>query len=245
MSAKPLKCIIIDDSELDRLVIERMVLEDPRFSLAGVFSNPVESLECLASGGVDLIFLDINMPLLSGIDFLNSLPAPPVCIFITLYPEYAPDAFEANAIDYLLKPVKADRFGKAADRVIEYQAIKEKALKYDLSFEEEFLIIKEGTQINKVLHNEIIYLEALTNYTKIVTTQKKFITLHNLKNLVAKLPQDRFLRIHRSYAVAMDKIRSIAKNELLVNKETLPIGKSYRQFISERFLNSKPSLKNK
>jgi len=225
---KNLHCVIIDDNRLDRMLLEEYISRHSFLSIAGSFHNAVESLEFIQRGNIDLLFIDVDMPVINGIDFLKSLQNPPPCIFVTVHPEFAIDAFDIQAIDYLLKPVKQERLDRAIQRTLELFEIKAKAVEYSLLFENDFLMIKEGTAVSKVNIHEILYLEALTNYTKIITARKNYITLNNLKNFLDHLPVDRFLRIHRSYAVAIDKIQGLDGNDLVVAEHRLPLGKTYR-----------------
>jgi DNA-binding LytR/AlgR family response regulator len=228
---KPINCLIIDDEEIDRLLIKDYVASSPNLKLIGTYSNAFESLNAMRAENIDLLLLDIDMPVINGVDFLKTFETHPLCIFITSHPEFALDAFELHAVDYLLKPVKKDRFDVAVARADELIGIRKKALSYDLSFEKETLTIKEGTSINKVMFDDIIYLEALTNYTKVVTRARKYITLKNLKNFLEKLPPEKFLRIHRSYAVAKNKITSLQHDEVVIGEHKLPLGKTYRKQI--------------
>jgi DNA-binding LytR/AlgR family response regulator len=230
---KPLNCVIIEDNQVDRLLLEEYLSTYPFLTITASFTNPIESLEYLKRGVTDLLFIDFDMPFINGIDFVKSFPDAPPCIFITVHPEFAIDAFDIQAIDYVLKPVKPERLEKAIQRTMELLDIKSKALQYNLQFENDFLMIKEGTSISKVNIADIFYLEALTNYTKVVTAQKKYITLNNLKSFLDYLPQNRFMRIHRSYAVAVDKIQGLYKNEIQVGEQRLPLGKTYRQDVKK------------
>jgi DNA-binding LytR/AlgR family response regulator len=228
-----INCLIVDDEEIDRMMVEDLVLDHPSLHLVESFSNAIESLETLKSKDIELLFLDIDMPVISGVDFLKKLSTPPLCIFITSHVDYALDAFDLHAVDYLLKPVKKERFDLSIKRAIELISIRKKALNYDLNFENDRLTIKEGNSINKVAINDIIYLEALTNYTKVVTGERNYITLQNLKNFLEELPQDKFLRVHRSYAVAKNKITSAKDGELKVGSASIPLGKTYKKMISK------------
>lgn len=231
---KLLNCVIIEDNEVDRTLMEEYLSQYSFLKRTGSFSNPVESLEHLQRGDTDLLFIDIDMPVINGIDFLRSMQNPPNCIFVTGHPEFAVDAFDIHAIDYILKPIKPDRLDKAIQRTLELLEIKAKALQYSLYVENDYLMIKEGTTLNKVNIGDIVYLEALTNYTKVITDKKRFVTLTNLKNFLDYLPSARFLRIHRSYAVAIDKVARMDKNELLVGEQRLPLGKTYRHEVKKR-----------
>jgi DNA-binding LytR/AlgR family response regulator len=243
MGNTPINCLIIDDDRLDTLVIDNNIATIPSFRLMATYSNPIESLEFVRAGSVDLLFLDVHMPALNGVDFLKSLDHPPLCIFITQHAEYAIEAFEAQAIDYLLKPVKPERFRQAANRAIDYFAIREKALQYSFRFDNDFLLVKEGSSTTKVLVNDILYIEALANYTRIITVDRKLITLSNLKQFMQQLPADRFLRIHRSYAVALEKVKTVLLSEVIVGDTPIPIGKLYRQEMIRRFESAPRNIK--
>ncbi|MEO6000125.1 MAG: LytTR family DNA-binding domain-containing protein [Chitinophagaceae bacterium] len=231
-----INCIIVDDSRLDRLIVEDFVQQYADFKLKGCFSNPLECIETLKTQKIDVLFIDIDMPVMNGVDFFKTLKDPPVCVFITGYADYALEAFEIHAFEFLLKPVKKERFEEAVRRLRDLFQIQEKALQYELHFEKDKITIKEGSSINKVQSNDIIYLEALTNYTKVVTPNKKYTTLCNLKNFIDKLPPEKFLRIHRSYAVAVDKIQRVENGMLQLGTFSLPIGKTYRQQINKVLL---------
>ena len=230
---EPINCIIVDDEELDRMVVEDFVYNTASLKLLGSFSNALECVDTINTKDIELLFLDIDMPVINGVDFLKKLAVPPLCIFITSHVDYALDAFELHAVDYILKPLKKERFIAAVERTVELISIRQKALHYDLNFENDRLTIKEGNIINKVLINDIIYLEALTNYTKVVTKGKKYITLNNLKNFLEDLPQDKFLRVHRSYAVAKNKINSAKDGEIQLGDYKVPMGKTYRKMINQ------------
>ncbi|WP_153796948.1 LytR/AlgR family response regulator transcription factor [Foetidibacter luteolus] len=235
----PINCIIVDDNEIDRLIVEEYLQDYPEFKLTGSFCNPLESVAAMQQQNIAVVFMDIDMPVMNGIDFFKTVNNPPLCIFITSHPDYATDAFEVHALDYLVKPLDKQRFDRSVNRLKELLQIKAKALHYDLQFERDTLTIKEGTAITRINMQDIIYLEAITNYTRIVTPSKKHITLSNLKNLMDQLPDKKFIRIHRSYAVAVDKIERIENKELFAGLVALPIGKTYRSSISS-FMIRKP-----
>lgn len=230
---KTLDCVIIEDNPIDRALLESYVSTYGFLRLVGSFSNPIECLGILKTARIDMLLSDIDMPGMNGIEFFKSLENPPLCIFITVHPEFALDAFDVQAIDYLLKPLKPERFRKALERAMELIDIKGKAVEYSLRFENNYLMVKEGTVSNRVQIADILYLEALTNYTKIITFQKKYITLNNLKNFLECLPEEDFVRIHRSYAVAVDKIRGIEANEILIGDQRLPLGKTYKPAVKK------------
>lgn len=232
---KVLNCVVIDDNEVDRSLLEAYLSKYPFIRVTGSFSNPVESLDHLQQTNTELLFVDIDMPVINGIDFMKSVQQPALnCIFVTAHPEYAADAFDVQAVDYILKPIKEQRLDRAVQRTLELLEIRSKAIQYSLFIENDYLMIKEGTSISKVNIGDIEYLEALTNYTKVITAKRKYITLNNLKNFLDYLPTTRFIRIHRSYAVALDKIEGMDKNDLLIAGQRLPLGKTFRQEVKKR-----------
>ena len=238
----PVNCVIVDDNEIDRLVIEDYLLNHSWLKLAGSFSNPLESVALLQSNNISIVFMDIHMPVANGIDFFKTIANPPLCIFVTDHPDHATDAFDVNAIDYLLKPVSKERFDKAVNRAHTFLQIKTKALHYDMQVEKDTITIKEGSSINKLYIHDIIYLEAISNYTRIVTAFRKYITLSNLKQLMDQLPENKFVRIHRSYAVAINKINRIENREVYAADAILPVGKTYRQEVNAFMLKKTVSL---
>jgi DNA-binding LytR/AlgR family response regulator len=230
-SLQLISCLIVEDHSVERMYVQSQVGKYDFLDLRGSFSHPLEAISFLSQSAVDLLLLDIDMPLMSGLDFLKSLQNPPMCIFITSHPEYALESYEVHAFDFLLKPLDTQRFEKAILRLKEYIETRQKARLYEVQFEDDFISIKEGFDVVQLRLSEIIYLEALQNYTKIVTNRHKYLTLFNLKSFMEKLPEEKFLRIHRSYAVARNKIQKMMDNELILQDITLPIGKTFRQEI--------------
>lgn len=226
-----LQCIIIEDNDVDREALIHYLRDYSFLHINASFSNPVEALEILNNSKIDLLFSDIDMPGISGIDFFKTLKNPPLCIFVTVHPEYAIEAFDVQAVDYIMKPIRIERLDKAIHRTLELMEIKSKALQYTINFEKDSLMIKEGTTSSKVFIGDILYLEALTNYTKVITEKKKYITLQNLKGFLEFLPKEKFVRIHRSYAVAIDKVEEVTASEIKIGGQALPLGKTYRQSV--------------
>ncbi len=233
MKSFPLiNCAIIEDDELDRDIAEDFLSQIPFINHIGSFSSPFDAMGTLKNGNIQLLLLDLDIPVVNGLDFYKSLPIKPLCIIITAHPEYALEGYEANVLDYIVKPLKFERLQKAVNLAKEYLEIKEKAALFDVSFDDNILSIKEGTTIIQLKTKDIIYLEALGDYTKIITSEKVYMTLLGLKLFIEKLPENKFLRIHRSFAVSVDKIRKLKDNELILDEIHLPVGKTFRRDVN-------------
>lgn len=235
-TARPLHCLIVDDNELDRALVAQYLRPHTWLKSIGSFENPLACVSVLAATEVEVLFLDIDMPVVNGINFIKTVKNPPLCVFITNHTDYATDAFDVQAFDYLLKPVNAERFDRTLARIRDYFEIQEKVQHYDTLLERDTITFKEGTAIAKVATSDIIYLEALANYTKVVTADRQYITLNNLKNFLEALPPDAFMRIHRSYAVAKKCITGLDRGDVLLGKHRLPFGKTYRKEIQNSLL---------
>jgi DNA-binding LytR/AlgR family response regulator len=233
--------IIVDDEPLAQDVLETYIEKMPELRLVQKCNNAFEANEALKQHSVDLMFLDIQMPQLTGTDFLRSLSHPPKVIFTTAYSNYALDGFELNAIDYLLKPISMDRFLKAVNKAVEQinAGKKAEAPAADAAAEEspDYIFVKADKKLVKVNFQEIIYIEGLKDYVIIRLDNSRVITLQTMKSLEDKLPTDKFRRIHRSYIVNIDKIDAIVGNMIEVNEKGqvkhLPVGKNYRDELLE------------
>lgn len=215
------------------MVIESFFETHPDFELSGSFSDPVESIHQLINHPPDILFLDIEMPAINGIDFLRSLPNPPLCIFITSHPEFALDAFELFALDYILKPLTKDRFDTAVSRIESFIDIRKKALSYEHYLDNDSVIIQEGYDTHRILLSEILYMEALKDYTRIFTKNKSYITLGNISRILEGFNAPQFKRVHRSYAINPKYINSIIENNIYIGNNQIPIGKTYKSTVSE------------
>lgn len=231
MNIEPIRYLIVDDNELDRLAIETLAEKLPNLRHCGSFENPLEAIAAIEAIKPDLVFLDVEMPLASGITLLKAVRnSVSMAIFITSFPEFALEGFELSALDYILKPFTEERFAQSMKRVNEYWEMKSKSLAYDISVEQESIIIKQGHDQMKIQLREIIYLEAMNDYTKLVLDGKQYITLVNLSRFLEQLPTSFFIRVHRSYAVAIPKIEKSVNHEVyLGNDIQLPVSKSYRK----------------
>lgn len=225
--------IIVDDEPLAQDVLETYIGKIPELNLVRKCSNALEANEALKANDIDLMFLDIQMPQLTGTDFLKTLSDPPLVIFTTAYPNYAIEGFELNALDYLLKPISLERFMKAVNKAMDQIELQRREAGGSApGAEDEYFFVKADKKLVKVNFKDIIYIEGLKDYVIIRMDTSRVITLQTMKSLEDKLPQNVFRRIHRSYIVNIDRINAIVGNMVEVMEKNqakhLPIGKNYR-----------------
>lgn len=226
-------CIIIDDDEIDRLTIVSYVKRFPNLKISGVFESAAEALISIEKEPIDILFCDIDMPSLNGLDFRKKTMKVPVCVFITAYPEHAVESFELDTLDFIVKPLKIERFTQTISKIEEYMELKLKAQLFESTIGGDVIYIKEGHTETKVKLHDILYLEGLKDYTKIVTSTKKHCVLNSIGNLLKVADFKSFVRIHRSFAVQKHYIEKKMSNELLLNNGVLiPIGRSYKENLS-------------
>ena len=224
-----LKCAIVDDSTLQRLSIVRLIEHHPALDLIAEYNNAIEAKMGLAEAEIDLIFLDIEMPILSGFDLLDDLTVKPQVIFVTGKTKYAFKAFDYDAVDYLRKPISKERFLNAV-----HKAITNYKLKNDEGYDEEdFIFVKSNLKKRKVFLNELRYIEALGDYVKLVTEHDAFVVLSTMKAFEALLPSERFLRIHKSYIVNLDKVERYNSKVIELDKEQLPLSRNRKADLVE------------
>src|SRR4051812_2398829 len=222
-----MKAIAIDDERIALEVVKAHAAKVPYIELAGLFTDAFKAMEYLQNEPVDLIFLDIKMPDISGIEFFNSLSRKPLLIFTTAYTEHAVTSFEMDAVDYLLKPFSLARFIKGCNKAYELHKIRNVAAMAD------HLYVKTGYEQVKVLYDDILYLEAAGNYVTFVLKDKQVLSRSTFAEAINLLPADKFVRIHRSYIVSLKKIDKIEKHQVTIGKVTLPIGDAYSHQLIE------------
>jgi DNA-binding LytR/AlgR family response regulator len=223
-------CVIIDDEPLASELLQSYVGQEPQLKLLGTFNDAEDGVEFIQDNQVDLIFLDIQMPHINGIQLLKSLEQPPMVIFTTAYSEYAVQGFELDAIDYLLKPFDIKRFQRAVTKACEYQ----RSLSRTEADKNPYIFIKSEYQVIKINYDDIRYIEALDDYIKICTTNSRpVLTLMTLKTIMEKLPADKFARVHRSYIISLDKIESVRNKRIKIGEIEIPIGSSYADNINK------------
>ena len=226
---KHINCIIIDDDEIDRLTVTSFVKRNPVFNIVGIFEDPIEAISVIQKEKIDVLFLDIDMPEMSGIEFRKIAKSVPICIFVTAHPEFAVESFELDTLDFIVKPIKYDRFCQAVKRIEDYMELKQKASLFEANIGGDIIYIKEGTEQIKIKLHDILYLEALKDYTKIVTENKHYCVLSSLGLLIKEDNFSAFIRIHRSYAIQKHYVSKILSNDVMLqNDSILPIGRSFR-----------------
>jgi DNA-binding LytR/AlgR family response regulator len=232
-----IRCIIVDDELLAQQVIQNHLNRINGFQVMANCGNTVEAVAALRTFDIDLIFLDIQLPGISGLDFLRNLQNPPLVILTTAYAEYAMEGYEFSVIDYLLKPISFERFYKAISKIMDGKLFVQPAGEKDNS-RSNHIFVKSGSKFFKVNFSEIMYIEAMKDYLKIHTPDYKLVTLQTMGEMEKLLPANQFLRVHKSFIVAVSFIRSIYGNNIEIEKATIPIGISYKnsvmQFISRK-----------
>lgn len=234
-----LNCIAIDDEPLALEIITDYISRVPFLKLLRSFDNAVDSIDFIRSNKVDLMFLDIEMESLTGIQLVHALPDRPQIIFTTAYDRYAVEGFELDAADYLLKPISFERFVRSVDRVYndflkKGRGSDENPIPTPTVRDASFIFVKTESRLQKIAVDEILYVEGQGDYLRIITKTIKVMTLQNFKKLEAVLPPDNFVRVHKSYLVALDKIENIAKNRIKIGEKLIPISDSYHDAFYEK-----------
>lgn len=232
-----INCLVVDDEPIARKGMLEHIRQIDFLDCVAECRSAIEATQWLQTKKIDLIFLDIQMPKLTGIDFLKNLQNPPLVVFTTAYPEYAIEGFELDVLDYLLKPISFARFYKASAKAYDYLSLK---TKYDGNHVEDFFFIKCNQKIEKIKVADVLYIEGMSNYIIVHTTQKKYITYLTFKAVEEQLPQNVFIRIHKSFLVSLNAVKTIDGNELKLESVSLPISKNYKEEvlgkISKRFI---------
>lgn len=229
-----IQTLLVDDEYLALKLLEDYLSKLPEFGIVEKFRSPLKAVELINSRKIDLLFLDIQMPSLSGTNLLKTLTYQPVTIFTTAYSEYAAEAFDLNAADYLVKPFSFERFLQAVNKAKDQ--LKKKSVSRTIGSTEnyshqDFLSVKSEGKFVKIPLNEIVYIEGLREYVKIICTSGYFITLESLKNLESILPSGKFLRVHKSYIVAIDKVRALSGNMLETGDTEIPLSREKKEEI--------------
>lgn len=228
------KCLIIDDELPARALIKTYLESVVDFEVLGSFNNAIAGLDFLKNNYVDLIFLDIQMPQMTGLVLLKSLEIKPKVVFTTAYREFAADAFDLEALDYLVKPISEERFMKTISKYLQLQEYKQNSTAISTTLEEAYIFLKVGKEQKKVFLSDILYIEGLKDYIKVYTSEGMFVVYERLCYMEAKLPESRFVRIHKSFIVSIDKILTYNNDTVKVESQEIPIGRIYKKgFMSQ------------
>jgi len=222
-----IKCIIVEDEVLAQDVIQSHLRKIDRLELVGVYRNAPEAMEALTNQEVDVMFLDIRLPGMSGLNFLRSLTDPPLVVLTTAYAEYALESYEFSVIDYLLKPISFERFSRAVSKITDGRLFSQVSKERDRSMEDH-IFIKSNSKFFKVNFSEIVYVQGMKDYLKIHTPEYTLVTHQTMNELEKILPARQFIRIHKSYIVAIARIRTIYGNSVELGNTTIPIGINYK-----------------
>ena len=231
-----INCIIIDDEPLARKGLKEYIQDVAFLYLAGTFDNPLQANDLISGGVTELVFLDIQMPRITGLEFLKSLKNPPPVIFTTAFPQYALEGFDLNALDYLVKPISFERFFKSALKAKEYYEVRRQFQAESSGQVADYFFIKADNKLVKIMLTEVLFVEALQNYVSIQTTSQKFITYLTFKSVEEYLPSDRFIKTHKSYIIAAEKVDSIEGNNIRVGNHDIPISRNMKEEVMEKLL---------
>ncbi|GAA4276167.1 LytR/AlgR family response regulator transcription factor [Aquimarina mytili] len=237
-----IKCIIIDDEPYAIKIIESHLASFKNIELLGSFSNPIEALETIEQGQVDAMFLDINMPEMSGLDFIKNSKHNYQIIITTAYREYAVESFELDVLDYLVKPIPFNRFLKTVNKLS--QAINQSQSKNGeyTGSKEPFIFLKVDKKLVKILLKDILYIESLKDYIKVITTHGNYLVHKSLTGITEELPNSNFIRVHRSYTIAIDKIKSVEGNLVEIDSKKIPIGRNYVKHVKDTIFSNNKDL---
>jgi DNA-binding LytR/AlgR family response regulator len=228
-----LKYVIVDDDEISRIRIEAEASKFPFLTKTAICSHAIEAFEFISQFQTDIVFADIEMPDINGLELIKSLSGKVTApVFVTTHPEFAIESYEIEAFDYLMKPISSERFEKCALRLRDFFQLRANAFAFNKEQEADFIIIKQGYDRYKIPLQEILYLEAMKDYTRIVTRDEKYLVLGTFTNMHEKLTAEKFARIHRSYIVNIDKINAVTVNKIHIDGYELPVGKLYKNILS-------------
>lgn len=234
-----INCIVIDDEPLARKGLKEYIADVDFLNLIGEFDSPLKAADLISRGEVQLLFLDIQMPKITGLEFFRTLQNPPPVIFTTAYPQYALDGFEMNALDYLVKPISFDRFLKAALRSKEFYEVREKNQPGTSGPAADYFFIKADNKLVKLMYDDILFAEAMQNYVVIHTKDKKYMTYLTFKSVEDYLPFDKFIKTHKSYIISAARIESIEGNDIRIGPHHVPISRNLKDEVMDKLLKGK------
>ncbi|NQV75959.1 MAG: response regulator transcription factor [Bacteroidetes bacterium] len=235
-----IRCLVVDDEPLALDILEDYISKVPFLTLVKTTTSAIEGLSLVQSDAIDLVFLDVQMPELTGIQFLKIINGKCDVILTTAYSQYALDGYELDVVDYLLKPIAFDRFYKAAQKVLQSSGNTNSSAPEVLSVQKnhDFIFVKTEHKIQKIYLDDILYIEGLKDYISIFTRSERVITLQNLKKMEESLPSKSFIRVHKSYIIALGKIESIERSRIQIGEKIIPIGDTYREYFFKQIENT-------
>jgi len=232
MSNLTLNCLVVDDDSLSRNILEDLINDTTSLNLAASCQDPIQAFNFLKEHQVDLLFLDIEMPKMDGMEMLRNLNPLPQVVLVTSHTEYAVESYEYDVTDFIKKPITPARFLKAIDKV--YKRLSTEETK--ITTKGDTIFIKSDSRLVQINTNKIFWIEALGNYMRVITENGKYTILSTMKDVASKLPSDEFVRVHRSFIVRVDKIKSIEDNYIIIDEKQINIGKAYKDGLN-KFLN--------
>jgi DNA-binding LytR/AlgR family response regulator len=235
-----IRCLVVDDEPLALDILEDYISKVPFLNLVKTTTSAIEGLSLVQSDAIDLVFLDVQMPELTGIQFLKIINGKCDVILTTAYSQYALDGYELDVVDYLLKPIAFDRFYKAAQKVLQSTVNTNSSAPKVLSVQKnhDFIFVKTEHKIQKIYLDDILYIEGLKDYISIFTRSERIITLQNMKKMEESLPSKSFIRVHKSYIIALGKIESIERSLIQIGEKIIPIGDTYREYFFKQIENT-------
>lgn len=235
---KKIKCIVVDDEALARKLLKNYIDQIPYLELIALCKNPMEAMSILQSETIDVMFLDIQMPQITGISFLKSLNQKPLVVFTTAYEKYALEGYALDVVDYLLKPFGFERFFQAVNKVsARLQVATNSTISQPIIPKEspkDYILVKSEHRIHRLKFADILYIQSMQAYVSYHTEKERILSLYTMKKLETQLPKEQFIRIHKSYIVSIDKIEVLEGNQVVIGKMKLPIGASYREEVMKR-----------
>ena len=236
-----INCIIVDDEPLARKGLEEYVQDTELLQLQGTFDTALKATDILMTGKIELLLLDIQMPKITGLEFLKTLVNPPLTILTTAYPEYALQAFDLNVLDYLLKPFSFERFLKAVMKAKSFlETVQQPSAPASIeNAADAYFFLKTENKLVKIAYEEVLFVEALQNYVAVHTKGKKYLSYLTIKSVEEQLPAHRFIKIHKSYLVAANKVESIEGNEIKIGPHQIPISRNNKEEVLEKILQNR------
>lgn len=232
-----IKCVIIDDEPLAIKVVENHLKEFQNFEVIGTFNNPITPLVLLENGEADVLFLDINMPKMNGLDFAKTLNTKTNVVITTAYREYAVESYDLNVLDYLVKPIPFNRFLKTINKITQKVYQQKGIQKEEDTNNESFIFLKVDKKLVKIRFEDILYIESLKDYIKVFTAIENYLVHKSLTSITEELPDTNFIRIHRSFTIAIDKVKSVEGNLVEIATTKIPIGRKYVNHAKRIILN--------